>query len=71
MAEDEGMRINEREVSAIFGSFRPVKESDEERGIFVPFMKMNCYICKSEHSLIMLLDDKGKIVYQRLLLSRL
>jgi hypothetical protein len=61
MAEDEGLRISEREVSGIFESFRPVKEFDEETGIFVPFMKMNCYICKSEQSMIMLLDDKGKL----------
>jgi len=61
MAKDEGMHINEREVSAIFESFRPVKEFEEETGIFVPFMKMNCYICKSEQSMIMLLDDKGKL----------
>ena len=62
MAEDdEEMHINEREVSTILESFRPVKEFDGETGIFVPFMKMNCYFCKNEQSMIMLLDDKGKL----------
>ena len=61
MAEDEGMHMSEEEISAILDSFRPIKEFDEETGVFVPFMKMNCFICKTEQSMIMLLDNKGDL----------
>ena len=27
----------------------------------MPFMKMNCYICKNEQSMIMLLNNKGEL----------
>ena len=40
MAEDEGMHMSEEEISAILDSFRPIKEFDEDTGVFVPFMKM-------------------------------
>ena len=46
MAEDEKeIRMSEEEISALLKSFRPIREFDEEIGIFVPFMKMNCYFC--------------------------
>ena len=61
MAEDEGMNISDEEISAILKSFYPVKEFDEETGIFVSFMKMNCYLCKNEQRMFMLLDNKGKL----------
>lgn len=61
MAEDEEeIRINEEEISAIL-NFRPIKEFDEVTGIFVPFMKMDCCVCKNEQSMFMLLNDKGKL----------
>lgn len=62
MAEDEKeIRMSEEEISAILKSFRPIRDFDREIGIFVPFMKMNCYFCKNEQSMIMLLDDEGKL----------
>lgn len=55
MAEDEEeIRISEEEISAILKSFRCIKEFDEVTGILVPFMKMDCCVCKNEQSMIML-----------------
>ena len=61
MAEDDGMRMSEEEISDMLKSFRPIKLFDEKTGIFVPFMKMNCYFCKNEQSVFMLFDDEGNL----------
>jgi hypothetical protein len=61
MTEDEGVGMSEDERSALLNSCRPIKVFDEETGIPVPFIQMNCCVCKTEQSMIMLLDDKGKL----------
>jgi hypothetical protein len=42
MTEDEGVGMSEDERSALLNSCRPIKVFDEETGIPVPFIQMNC-----------------------------
>jgi hypothetical protein len=61
MTEDEDGHMGADERSALLNSFHHIQVFDEETGIPVPFIQMNCCVCKTEQSMIMLLDDKGKL----------
>jgi hypothetical protein len=61
MTDNEDRNINNDEISAILDSMRRIRVFDEELGIVLPFMQMNCFVCKNEQSMIILLDDKGKL----------
>lgn len=60
MIKDGRTCLNEKEILAVLKSSRPIEEFDDETGIFLPFMKMNCCFCNHEQSMLMLLDEKGK-----------
>ena len=61
MTTNNSNDISNDEIQAIIDSFCPVQVFDEEIGIALPVMKMNCFVCKTEQSMIMFLDDKGKL----------
>jgi hypothetical protein len=53
--------INNDKISAILDSARLTRVFDEELGFVLSCMQMNCLVCKTEQSMIMLLSDKGKL----------
>lgn len=61
MTDNEGGNISNDEISAILDSMRRIQVFDDELGIVLPFMKIDCFVCKNEQSMIILLDDKGKL----------
>jgi hypothetical protein len=58
---DDNDSSSSDEIQAAIGSFYRTQVFDEEKGIALPVMKMNCFICKTEKSMIMFIDDKGKL----------
>lgn len=63
MIDNTDKNINNDEFSDILDSIRHIQVFDDELGVSLPFMQMDCFVCKNEQSMIMLLDDQGKICY--------
>lgn len=60
MIDNTDKNIDKDEFSDILHSIRRIRVFDEELGVILSFMQLNCLACKNEMSMIILLDDKGE-----------
>jgi hypothetical protein len=53
--------ISNDKISGILDSAHSTRVFDDDLGIFLSCVQVNCFVCKTEQSMIMLLSDKRKL----------